>query len=148
MSGIGHRSLRRINSTCTVDIFCFHEPTHTVALCISVPSPFGLFNQLCRPPDTQPSMPRNSVYIRPIGRPSRFTSCVRPRMEIFGARRDLDFCRGYSLVVSPRPRRASCVLGIRSTKRSSGKANRVMTAETNCPARQTLTRRHGKFCSF
>jgi hypothetical protein len=115
-SGIGHKDLRQISNTCAVDLSCSHGPVHTVTLRTAVPSSFGLLNQLRRPPDTQPSVPRNSVSICPAGRPSRFASRVRSRMEIFDARRDLDFCRRYSVVVSPRPSRASRVLGIRPSK--------------------------------
>jgi hypothetical protein len=48
-------------------IFCTHGPTHTVALRIAVHSSFGLFNQLCRPSDTQPSVPGDTVFIDPVG---------------------------------------------------------------------------------
>lgn len=86
-------------------IFCPPWPPHTLELCIAVPSSIGLSDQLRRHSDTEPPVPRNTVFIRSAGRPSRFSSCVRSRMEISADRRNLGVFGGYFLVVSPRPSR-------------------------------------------
>ena len=87
-----------------------------MGLCLAIAPFFRLFDQLCRRNISQPSLFRNNIFIRPVGRPTHFASRVYCRLEIFRARRDLDFCRGYLLVVSTRPSHASCVFGIHSPK--------------------------------
>src|SRR5271155_5192592 len=105
-----------MNTTCPVDIFCSHGPTHKMALCVAIHSSLRLRHELRRSTDTPTSVRRDTVYIRPIGRPSDFPPCVLSRVEISGALRDLGFCGGHSLVVSARPSRPSCVLVVRSPK--------------------------------
>jgi hypothetical protein len=111
-----------------------------VALRIAVPASLGLFDQLRRPTDTEPSVLRNTVYIRLVGRPPRLAFGVWSRMEISGACWALDFCGGYSLVVPTWPSRASGVFEIHSSKRPSLQANGLIgTTSRRRLRRQRLT---------
>jgi hypothetical protein len=87
-----------------------------MGLFAAVPSSLRLFDKLRRPSASKPSIPRDTVYVCPGSRPPHLASFVYSRMEIFGACRDLDFCRGYSLVVSTKPSRGSCIRQIRPPK--------------------------------